>query len=786
MFFKLLFSLLFTSSIVLAATPTAPSNLVLKALSSTEVSISWKDNATNEKGFKIFRADKLVKMTKENVTSYVDKHLAAKTTYTYTVKATDEDPSLIKPTAPSNFHIVKTSKNSISLAWVDNAFNESAYLLYRNGSFIAALEPESTSFIDKSLKENSTYVYTLKAVNNLDSDIVTLSATTNLCRNGNFNGSASWMLYNDAFYDVNVSKDRGTGSIKLTTTNSDWQKRDNFHGAWDSVIPVEAGKTYTLSVSMKSDAGKSPSIFLYGSFSKADKTYTRNSIGEIVKNSSSEKWETFSITITPKKGEAFFLPKITMPANSSVGPLWIDQVLFIENESTHETNPDGSISGDVDSDDDGLSDAREAELGTNPNNSDSDGDGILDNEDTTPIGAVVNPTGAKSGLVDATAVVSEVVGTTKGSFSVSQGAASYNLDITVPPGRAGMQPKLSLNYNSNGGDGYLGKGWGIGGLSVITRCPSSKAVDGKIRAVSLDAQDNYCLDGQRLISIGDDEYKTEIDNFSKIVAHNSNKYGPAYWTVWTKGGLEYRYGYNDDADIKIGSASSFEVIINGKTPRAPTVTGSERIISWAVDTIKDKTEGGNNINFHYNNDNESERYIKSIDYKGGEILFDYDQTNRIKNMHGYIAGYTYNVTKRLDHIVIKSNESEVTRYNIKYKPAAQTSNSDIVSDITEVARHSPLSTLHFKWTDATKGFESGKTQVLEKINGATSSYHREYLQGDFNGDGLGDVIHVVNDVDMYDDETSGSPYFLIYKSNGTDYIESQKPPMSGELSKLMI
>ncbi|HIC98550.1 MAG TPA: hypothetical protein EYP08_02535 [Pyrodictiaceae archaeon] len=47
------------------------------------------------------------------------------------------------------------------------------------------------------------------------------------------------------------------------------------------------------------------------------------------------------------------------------------------------------------------------------------------------------------------------VGTTKGEFSVNQGMASYNLKIAVPPGVAGMEPKLSLNYNSGTGNGWL-------------------------------------------------------------------------------------------------------------------------------------------------------------------------------------------------------------------------------------------------------------------------------------------------------------------------------------------
>jgi len=50
------------------------------------------------------------------------------------------------------------------------------------------------------------------------------------------------------------------------------------------------------------------------------------------------------------------------------------------------------------------------------------------------------------------------------SFSpiLSSGTATFGVPIAVAPGRAGVQPSVSLSYSSSGGNGALGFGWGFG------------------------------------------------------------------------------------------------------------------------------------------------------------------------------------------------------------------------------------------------------------------------------------------------------------------------------------
>ncbi|KAF2469533.1 uncharacterized protein BDR25DRAFT_304311 [Lindgomyces ingoldianus] len=64
-------------------------------------------------------------------------------------------------------------------------------------------------------------------------------------------------------------------------------------------------------------------------------------------------------------------------------------------------------------------------------------------------------------------------------FDVNQetGKGSVSIPIGVPPGRAGMDPKLSLTYNSGAGNGEFGLGWSLQGRGIISR-KTSKGLEG--------------------------------------------------------------------------------------------------------------------------------------------------------------------------------------------------------------------------------------------------------------------------------------------------------------------
>lgn len=85
-------------------------------------------------------------------------------------------------------------------------------------------------------------------------------------------------------------------------------------------------------------------------------------------------------------------------------------------------------------------------------------------------------------------------GSIKGNFQVSfTGAATYLIPIRVSPGTGGMQPALSIDYNSQSSQSIVGKGWTIGGISQISRGAKNLLNDGLVSGINLDKSDACCI-----------------------------------------------------------------------------------------------------------------------------------------------------------------------------------------------------------------------------------------------------------------------------------------------------
>lgn len=238
----------------------------------------------------------------------------------------------------------------------------------------------------------------------------------------------------------------------------------------------------------------------------------------------------------------------------------------------------------------------------------------------------------------------EIAGTLPGNLNVgNDGSASYNVEVAVPPGSAGMQPRLSLNYSSNGSNGMVGLGWSLGGLSSIHRCAKTIAQDSFAGRISIDMTDRLCLDGTRLVrSSGNNQvdsdywaanatYRTEIEDFSRIT-----RLAGGGFKVEGKDGKVYYYGIDKGRINAVGKPG--EVLV------------------WALDRTEDRS--GNYMTVDYNQDGSTGEYTpKQIVYGGNtnasqapDLAVRFAYEGRADEQFQYMGGVRNDLRTRLTHI----------------------------------------------------------------------------------------------------------------------------------------
>lgn len=316
-----------------------------------------------------------------------------------------------------------------------------------------------------------------------------------------------------------------------------------------------------------------------------------------------------------------------------------------------------------------------------------------------------------------------VAGVTPASARITEaGAAAYTIPIRVPPGSAGLEPRLALTYNSQGINGLLGAGWSLSGLSTVYRCSKTIVQDGFTSGIYFNVDDRFCIDGQRLVAVsgsygGDGvEHRTEREAFTKVVSYAT---GPSVWfKAWTKAGLVMEYGNTADSWIEAQGRS---------IPRA-----------WAVNKVSDKA--GNYFTVTYQEDTTNGDFRPArIDYTGNagagvapfaSVVFTYEDRTDIKP--AYVAASAIKTMKRLTNIKTYVGASPVTSYRLvyNYSPSGLSRLASIQEcDGAETQCISPIS---IAWQDPGGG---GFSQT--SLSGMPSG---SLVPGDVNGDGLTDLV----------------------------------------------
>ncbi|MFV1872342.1 MAG: RHS repeat-associated core domain-containing protein [Oleiphilus sp.] len=321
---------------------------------------------------------------------------------------------------------------------------------------------------------------------------------------------------------------------------------------------------------------------------------------------------------------------------------------------------------------------------------------------------------------------SALVGATKGSFSVTpSGTASYNIPIQLPPNVGGVQPSLSLSYDGSAGNGLLGVGWNISGLSAVSRCPTTLERDGYIDGVDFDSNDQFCLDGQRLVHISGNEYRTEIDNFAKITGTTNG------FTVVTPSGLTMRYG---------GTTNS-RIYLKGQ---------SAKLMTWVLYKVEDSYGNQYTIQYENNSLSSGEYYASSINMYGKQTLLSHvalEYEDRPDVISGYQTGSEYKISKRLSALKTYTKNDLTRQYLIKYEASIEPVSSSFLASVQECDGDGEcLQNLSFHWNNDISYENNVFESLLSKTSGFNNSenWHDTHKYStiryvDVTGDGLVDI-----------------------------------------------
>jgi chitodextrinase len=166
--------------------PTKPTGVSAVAVSETRTRVTWADSTDDDgvQGYLLYRDGVQVGSSSINSPGYNDYGLAPNTTYSYTVRAVDAagNQSAVSnatsittppvpadttaPTVPTWISASAASSTRINLAWNPSTDNVAVqgYFVFRNGVQVGTLPVGSTSYSDTGLAPNTSYTYSLEAV----------------------------------------------------------------------------------------------------------------------------------------------------------------------------------------------------------------------------------------------------------------------------------------------------------------------------------------------------------------------------------------------------------------------------------------------------------------------------------------------------------------------------------------------------------------------------------------------------------------------------------------------
>lgn len=263
----------------------------------------------------------------------------------------------------------------------------------------------------------------------------------------------------------------------------------------------------------------------------------------------------------------------------------------------------------------------------------------------------------------------------------NSGDARLSYPIEVPPGRAGMQPKLGVSYSSAGSNGWFGVGWDLStsSIGIDTRW-------GVPRYDGATETETYSFGGEQLAPVAhrgtprlrtaNKVFHARVEGeFSKILRHgNSPK--TYWWEVTDKDGTRSFYG----GDPESGAQAADSVLADG----------AGNVFRWALRETRDLN--GNAIRYSYAAVSDvgvaggtvqgRQLYLRSINYtRSGATPGAYTVTFiRDSERAGYVrrpdvvidarGGFKMVTAELLSRVEVSLNGARVRSYDLGYTEGA--------------------------------------------------------------------------------------------------------------------
>lgn len=347
-------------------------------------------------------------------------------------------------------------------------------------------------------------------------------------------------------------------------------------------------------------------------------------------------------------------------------------------------------------------------------------------------------------LISAAVKADEVVGTPHGEFSVSPlGGATYSLEIECPKGVRGMEPKISLTYNSQSGYGLAGYGTTVSGISSITVGGRDHYHEHFTKGVLFDGHDAFYLDGKRLMAdsavyLPDaNSYTIEGDPYTSVTVHGTlnDQTADLWFEVHDRNGMTYKYGETQDSRLSYTNKS-----------------GKPRISTWYISSAEDASS--NYITYNYIKTDNVVRPSK-ISYGGNktagtqhcnEFVFAYESLGATAQPF-VIEGCQGNISQRLKSITTKTDGSVYRTYNLAYNSVGDGSKvkyARLVSVTESNGANESMRPVTFQWNylQSANVNRNDLNISLDDANSLVEKQDMNLMSADLNGDGVDDIIRI--------------------------------------------